>query len=216
MPEGSPQCQTTVIKAGCSIRFLQPFFAALSFPVLLVTALRSSCSFDYFKEMSSWTKFLFSHLLFIISFDLMLGEKLIWSKDHFIFSATSGNQSFFLSPALWINNDLNVFAIICLLMNLSISVSARTSAFRECRSEDPDDRVWGSIKYLLPLPFNQSNFLSLVWWYKVNTLNTPKSSFYAFLIQPCLIHSYQQLLITIRVFNYLIFMLFICFCNVER
>jgi len=51
-PEGSPQCQTTVITTGCSIRFLQPFFTASSFLVLLVTASHSSCPFGISEEIA--------------------------------------------------------------------------------------------------------------------------------------------------------------------
>lgn len=49
------------------------------------------------------------------------------------------------------------------------NASIRTSASSERGSGDPDDRVSGSIKYLLPSPFIQSGFLSLVWWYKNKT-----------------------------------------------
>jgi hypothetical protein len=61
-PFGLPWCQTTVIKAGCAIRFLQPSLATLSLPVRLVTALHFSRSFDVFEKLSSRTKFPSSHL----------------------------------------------------------------------------------------------------------------------------------------------------------
>jgi len=47
-------------------------------------------------------------------------------------------------------------------MNRYISVLVQTSAFPECEPEGSVDRVWGTVKYLVPPPLIQSNFLSLV------------------------------------------------------
>jgi hypothetical protein len=38
-----------------------------------------------------------------------------------------------------------------------LNATVRTSAFSECGSEDPDDQVWDSLKYLLPFPSIQSS-----------------------------------------------------------
>jgi len=169
-PESYTKCQTTVIKAGWFIRFLQPFFIALSFPVMPVKASRSSRSFSVSEEMPSRTKFHLGRLLMYLFLQTDNRRKTTLYPKIISFSVDNKETkaSYCFLP-FWINILVNVLAISNLMMNLTYHVSVRTSASSESESEDSDDWVRSTLKHFFPFPFIQSGFLSLIWWYKFNT-----------------------------------------------
>ena len=150
---GFAESQATVIKTGRSIRFLQPFFSTLSFPVVLLQHLRSSRSFEISREIvflnevplkPPFYRFLQPEDGWKTTFDLEIVSFSVWPSEieiSFVFC--------FFESTLIVR--LTVLLICC--WTLQVNAAVRTSAFPECESGDPDNRVWGSIKYLLPFLF---------------------------------------------------------------
>lgn len=128
----------------------------------------------------------------------MTGEKRLPIRRSFRFQCDiEVTKVTFVSCIFWTNIWVNVLPIIRCVDELLHFCMSPNFSFFWMRIRRPGWLGQCTVKYLFLFHSFQSSFLSLVWWYKFNTLNTPKSSILSILIKLFIISSYKQLLITL-------------------